>query len=85
MKTHIFGELDLDLSKGPGRIYDEAFEISEQCGYMVSLGKSVIIVEGTDGDVAKIKFNRNEQKHFEIKVELYQVSNDKLVLVRNIQ
>lgn len=56
-KTHIFGELDLDLSKGPGTIYDQALDISEQCGYFITLGNSQIIVEGTDNDVATITFH----------------------------
>ncbi len=60
MKTHIFGELDLDLSKGPGKIWDEVFRISEICGYYPTLRKSgQIMVEGSDNDVATICFDKN--------------------------
>ncbi len=31
--THIFGELDLDLSKDFMTIFEKCFDISEACGY----------------------------------------------------
>jgi hypothetical protein len=74
-KTHIFGELDLDLSKGPGKIYDEAFRISEMCGYFVDLPKNgkQIIVSGSDNDVGTITFN-DEGKV--ISVHHYQMNDE---------
>ena len=32
---HFFGEMDLDLSKTPKQVYKKAFDIAENCGYMV--------------------------------------------------
>lgn len=56
--THIFGELDLDLTKSPSQIYKKAFDISEACGYFVDQSKqgTQIIISGSDNCVCKILF-----------------------------
>jgi len=33
---HFFGEMDLDLSKTSGQVFKKAFDIAENCGYMVT-------------------------------------------------
>lgn len=38
-KTHFFGEMELDLSKTPDKIYKEAFRIAECCGYGIDTTK----------------------------------------------
>lgn len=78
-KTHIFGELDLDLSKGVGAIYDEAFRIAEACGYFVDLPKpgNQIIVAGSDGEFATITFDGGILKT----VHLYQCDDDGNIIV----
>lgn len=79
-KTHIFGELDLDLSKGPGSIYDEAFRIAEACGYYIELPKneSKIIVTGSDGEHATILFAKGGKIQ---KVTLSQTDDDDNIIM----
>ena len=55
-KTHIFGELDLDLTKKPDEIYDEVFKISEDCGYMPDKKNHKIYCSGSDNDHCTIHF-----------------------------
>ena len=59
MKTHIFGELDLNLKLGPDKILKEAIRIAELCGYHVDAGNGVINVGGSDNDFAIITFNED--------------------------
>jgi len=58
LKTHIFGELDLDLTKSFDEIYKKIFYISECCGYMPEHNKekTLITVSGSDNCIAKISF-----------------------------
>lgn len=47
--VHIFGELDLPLADTRDRAYEEAFDIAEQCGYMVrKIGEDRLEVWGND-------------------------------------
>jgi len=56
MKTHIFGELDLDLTMKPDAIYAEAFRIAECCGYSILKEDEKILVAGSDNDHCTIWF-----------------------------
>ena len=62
MKTHIFGELDIDLSKSFDEIYKKIFHCSECCGYYPDHNKerTLITVSGSDNCVAKIQFKNNK-------------------------
>jgi len=51
LKTHLFGELDLDLDKPAKEIYKEAFRISECCGYFIDSDKVKIVVSGSDNEI----------------------------------
>jgi len=79
MKTHIFGELDLDLSKSFDEIYKKIFYISECCGYMPDHNKqkTLITVSGSDNCVAKIEFKNNKV----FKVTRMQHSDDLDIIV----
>jgi hypothetical protein len=61
MKTHLFGEMDLDLSKSYKVIAKKAFNIAEMCGYMVQTDplESYIYMEGADLEVVTVKFFGN--------------------------
>lgn len=67
--VHFFGEMDLDLSKSPEEIYIVAFEIAENCGYMVDRHKGkltdYVSLHGPDGDHFILSFNK-EGKLFNI-------------------
>ena len=62
MKTHLFGELDLDLSKSYNAIYKKAFDIGEACGYFADRNKSQtkIRISGSDNNVASIFFENGK-------------------------
>jgi len=59
MKTHLFGELDIDLDMPPGKIYKKIFEIGESCGYYASTSKNKIHVSGGDNMACQILFDEN--------------------------
>jgi len=61
LKTHLFGEMDLDLDKSFDEIYKKAFDCAESCGYMIdSKQKQPHVLRldlvGCDGEVCKIHF-----------------------------
>lgn len=59
--THIFGELQLDLTQNSDQVYKASFRISEDCGYMPiwSTDKKCLTVTGPDMDVVKIFFEED--------------------------
>jgi len=60
--THIWGELDLDLTKSFKQIFEKIFDISEACGYFPDRNnnKTEIIVSGSDNCICKIHFKNNK-------------------------
>jgi len=72
-KTHLFGEMDLDLTKKPNQIYKQVFYISEQCGYMPhqtgDKDSGCITIAGSDCELAKIYYHKD-------KVEDVKISED---------
>jgi len=59
LKTHLFGEMDLDLSKGPGKVYDDAFEIAENCGYGITIDTQLIELYGSDGERVSLHYDHD--------------------------
>jgi len=73
---HFFGEMDLDLTQTPDKVYKKAFDIAENCGYMVTKDygwdafnpnlpdKSVkkITLFGREGEVFCLWFKNDEFK-----------------------
>jgi len=66
--THLFGEMDLDLSQDVDKIYKECFRISEQCGYMPDWDakNKILNIYGSDYERVKIYFDKTKKV---IKVE----------------
>jgi len=60
--THFFGEMDLYLDQSFDKIYDHAFSVSEDCGYMVQTNKAKnkINLYSQDYDEAIIYFKNNK-------------------------
>jgi len=54
--THLFGELDIDLSKTYNEIYHKLFDIGESCGYYVTQSKNKLHVSGGDNMAVQIEF-----------------------------
>lgn len=59
--THLFGEMDLDLDLSFEEIYKKAFDIAENCGYMIDVKSKQPNVKridliGCDNEVVKIHF-----------------------------
>jgi hypothetical protein len=61
--VHLFGELDLDLSKDIDKIAKRAFNIAEQCGYMPAwkghndkTNSGVYLVSSGNCEVAKLEY-----------------------------
>jgi len=50
-QIHLFGEMDLDVSKEPKQIYKKACDISQCCGYVTSM------TEGSNKDKGSIDIN----------------------------
>ncbi len=49
--VHLFGEMDLPLGDTRDRAFEEAFDIAEQCGYMLrKVGEDSIELWGNDSD-----------------------------------
>jgi len=47
-QIHLFGEMDLDLSKPANEVFKKAFDIAEACGYFVEAFSEYIDVRGED-------------------------------------
>jgi len=64
--THFFGEMDLDLSKTANEIYEEAFRISECCGYFLtrSYGVDLFNPKKKDETIKKLTLYGNEGEVF---------------------
>jgi len=60
--THIFGELDLDLSKSFMQIFEKVFDISEACGYFPDRNnnKTKITCSGSDNYICVIHFKNDK-------------------------
>jgi len=60
--THFFGEMDLYLDQSFDKIYDHAFSVSEDCGYMVEGNKAQnkICLYSQDNETAIIYFKNNK-------------------------
>ena len=60
--THFFGEMDLYLDQSFDKIYDHAFSVSEDCGYMVEGNKAQnkIYLYSQDNETAIIYFKNNK-------------------------
>lgn len=58
---HFFGEMDLDLSKSFSQVYKKAFDVSEQCGYWVTM-----YVSKQFPRESKITLYSNEGKIFQL-------------------
>lgn len=70
-QTHIFGELDIDLSKSPKEIFDKIFDIGESCGYYATKSKNKIHVSGGDNFAAQVLFD-DDGKVIEVKRAQFQ-------------
>lgn len=58
-KTHLFGEMDLDLDLPFNKIFEKAFHCAESCGYMIDQYKqNMIKLYGTDNEIAVIYFKK---------------------------
>ena len=78
-KTHLFGEMDLDLDLSFDEIYKKAFACAEACGYMIDqYKKNKLKLFGTDNEICVIDF-KNEKV---IKVMRAQYSDDKKLIVK---
>jgi len=70
-QTHIFGELDIDLSKSFNQIFTKVFDIGESCGYYATKTKNKIHVSGGDNYAAQIIFD-DEGKVLHVKRAQFQ-------------
>lgn len=85
MITHLFGELDLDLSKSYDEIYRKAFDIGECCGYFADLvkDKTKIMVSGGDNEACIIYFK--DGKVYKVKRAQFQDNGKILVPWQDVQ
>lgn len=96
-KTHLFGEMDLDLSKNIAHIHYEALKIASACGYRIGGNlTNVIHIYGTDLEEVKIYFESTKVKEvfrslddganwekLETNKELFAVSQKTLINYKN--
>ena len=78
-KTHLFGEMDLDLDLSFDEIYKKAFACAEACGYMIDqYKKNKLKLFGTDNEIVVIYFEKEKVS----KVMRAQYSDDKELIVK---
>jgi len=86
-KTHLFGEMDLNLDVGYQAVKDQAFHIAEACGYFIKYSTNLIELYSNDYDIVKITFendkvtkvlrsedNGSNYEELEIKEKMFKVS-----------
>ena len=59
-KTHLFGEMDLNLDVGSKAIRVQAFHIAEACGYFIKYSANLIELYSNDYDIVKITFENDK-------------------------
>ena len=61
LKTHLFGEMDLDLTKNTDQIYKAAFYVAEQVGDFLNWDnkEKILYIYGSDLEQVKIHFKND--------------------------
>ena len=84
-KTHLFGEMDLDLTQTAQDVFNKAYHISEMCGYITEAFDDHIDIRGEDCDDAFYVINRlhiDNKKIVGVTKRVYLYDDNKLLKIK---